>query len=47
MLRDSQHYIRGADRGLGIFEMAPAATDLDREQWQPIVKWVKSKRSQP
>ena len=47
MLRDSQHYIRGAERGLGIFEMAPAATDLDREQWQPIVKWVKSKRSQP
>ncbi len=47
MLRDSQHYIRGAERGMGIFEMAPAATDLDREQWQPIVKWVKSKRSQP
>ena len=47
MLRDSQHYIRAAERGLGIFEMAPAATDLDREQWQPIVKWVKSKRSQP
>lgn len=47
MLRDSQHYIRGAERGLGIFDMAPAATDLDREQWQPIVKWVKSKRSQP
>ena len=47
MLRDSQHYIRGAEKGVGIFEMAPAATDLDREQWQPIVKWVKSKRSQP
>ena len=47
MLRDSQHYIRAAEKGLGIFEMAPAATDLDREQWQPIVKWVKSKRSQP
>ncbi len=47
MLRDSQHYIRAAERGLGIFEMAPAATDLDREMWQPILKWVKSKRSQP
>ena len=47
MLRDSQHYIRAAERGLGIFEMAPAATALDREQWQPIIKWVKSKRSQP
>ena len=47
MLRDSQHYIRAAERGLGIFEMAPAATARDREQWQPIVKWIKSKRSQP
>lgn len=47
MLRDSQHYIRGAERGLGIFEMAPAATALDREQWQPIIKWIQSKRSQP
>lgn len=47
MLRDSQHYIRGAEKGIGIFEMAPAATDLDREQWQPILKWLKSKRSQP
>ena len=47
MLRDSQHYIRAAERGLGIFEMAPAATAVDREQWQPIIKWVKSKRSQP
>ncbi len=47
MLRDSQHYIRSAQKGLGIFEMTPAATDLDRQQWQPIIKWVKSKRSQP
>ncbi len=47
MLRDSQHYIRAAQRGLGIFEMAPSATAVDREQWQPIIKWVKSKRSQP
>ena len=47
MLRDSQHYIRAAERGLGVFEMAPSATSLDREQWRPIVKWVESKRSQP
>lgn len=47
MLRDSQHYIRAAQRGLGIFEMVPSATAVDREQWRPIIKWVKSKRSQP
>jgi chromosome partitioning protein len=46
-LRDSQNYIRAADRGIGIFEMAPSATRVDREQWQGIVRWVKSKRSQP
>ena len=47
MLRDSQNYVRAAERGLGIYEMGPAATAVDREQWEPIIKWVKSKRSQP
>ncbi len=47
MLRDSQNYIRAAERGLGIFELAPYATAIDREQWEPIIKWVKGKRSQP
>ncbi len=47
MLRDSQNYIKAAERGLGIFEMGPAATELDREMWEPVIKWVKSKRSQP
>jgi chromosome partitioning protein len=47
MLRDNQNYVRAAERGLGIFEMGPAATAVDRDQWDPIVKWIKSKRSQP
>lgn len=46
-LRDSMNYIRAAERGLGIFEMAPHGTQLDREQWEPLLKWLKSKRSQP
>ena len=46
MLRDSQNYVRAADRGLGIYDMGPAATAVDREQWTPIIKWIKSKRSQ-
>jgi|TARA_B110000879_G_scaffold50999_1_gene72244 chromosome partitioning protein len=45
-LRDSQNYVRAADKGIGIFELAPAASAIDREQWLPIVKWLKSKRSQ-
>lgn len=47
MLRDSQNYIRAAQQGLGVFEMAPYATAVDREQWEPIIKWINSKRSQP
>ena len=44
-LRDSMNYVRAAERGLGIFELAPYATNLDREQWQPLLKWLNSKRS--
>ena len=47
MLRDSQNYIRAAERGLGIFELAPYATSVDREQWGSVIKWINSKRSQP
>jgi len=44
---DSMHYVRAADMGLGIFEMAPAATALLRSEWQPLIDWLKSKNSQP
>ncbi len=47
MLRDSQNYIRAAERGLGIFELGAYATALDREQWEPLIKWLKSRRSRP
>lgn len=46
-LRDSQAYIRAADRGVGIFELAPSSVYTDLEQWQPLVRWLKSKRSIP
>jgi chromosome partitioning protein len=46
LLRDSQNYVKAAERGLGIYDMGPAATAIDREQWTPIIKWIKSKRSQ-
>jgi chromosome partitioning protein len=47
MLRDTQNYIRAAEHGLGIFELPPHTTIVDREQWEPMIKWIKSKRSQP
>ncbi len=46
-LRDSQNYIRAAERGLGIFELAPSMVWQDLEQWEPLVKWLRSKRSLP
>ncbi|MEM7208750.1 MAG: AAA family ATPase [Pseudomonadota bacterium] len=45
-LRDSMNYVRCAERGIGVHELAPYASAVDREQWKPIVTWIKSKRSQ-
>ncbi len=47
MLRGTQNYIRAAQRGLSIFEFAPAATDVDRETWKPLLRWLNSVRSRP
>ena len=47
VLRASQNYIRAAEKGLSIFEMAPSATEVDREQWKPLLRWLNSVRSQP
>jgi len=46
-LRDSQSYIRAADRGIGIFELPPSSVYEDLGQWEPLVRWLKSKRSIP
>lgn len=46
-LRDTQNYIRAADRGLGIFEMAPSLVDPDLEQWEPLLDWLNSRSSRP
>lgn len=46
-LRDSQNYIRAAERGLGLFEMPPYLVWQDLEQWEPLIKWLNSKRSLP
>lgn len=46
-LRDTQNYIRAADRGLGIFEMAPSSVWQDLEQWEELTDWLKSRSSMP
>ena len=42
VLRESQNYIRAVDQGLSIFEAPHARVKDDLEQWQPIIKWLKS-----
>ena len=46
-LRDTQNYIHAEERGIGIFEMAPSKVWQDLEQWEPLIKWLRSKRSRP
>ena len=46
-LRESMVYIRAAEQGIGIFELPPHQTQVDWEQWQPILKWLRSRRSRP
>ena len=46
-LRESQNYVRAAERGLGVFELPPYAVRKDLDQWDPIIRWLNSKRSQP
>ena len=43
-LRDTQNYIRAAERGIGVFEMAPSLVDTDIEQWRPLIRWVEKKK---
>ncbi len=41
-LRESQNYIRSAETGLGIFELAPSQVWQDVAQWDPIFGWLDS-----
>lgn len=46
-LRDAQNYVRAYTRGLGVHELPPYLAAPDWEQWEPVVKWLESRRSQP
>ncbi|MEW8286764.1 MAG: AAA family ATPase [Candidatus Thiodiazotropha endolucinida] len=40
-LRESQNYIRSAEKGLAIFELAPYQVYKDVILWDPLFKWLK------
>jgi chromosome partitioning protein len=46
-LREAQNYIRAYQRGLGVHELPPYLAWTDWDQWDPIIKWLDSKRSRP
>ena len=39
-VRESQNYIRAAERGLGLFELAPSLVWQDVASWDPIMAWL-------
>jgi chromosome partitioning protein len=41
-LRDSQNYIHAATEGVGIHELKPNLTRIDREHWQPLIDWLET-----
>lgn len=46
-LREAQNYVRAYTRGLGIYELPEYLAWPDWEQWDPLISWIDSKKSQP
>ncbi len=46
-LRESQNYLVADARGLGIFDLNRSQVTHDIGQWEPLLKWLESKRSIP
>jgi len=42
-LRDTQNYIRVAEHGRGIFDVAPSHVREDLESWEPLLEWIESR----
>ena len=46
-LREAQNYVRAYARGMGVLELPECLAWPDWKQWEPIIEWLDSKRSQP
>jgi chromosome partitioning protein len=46
-LRNSINYSHAAERGLGIWEIAPSKVAHDLEMWAPLTTWLQSRNSRP
>lgn len=46
-IRDSESYLQADAKGIGIFELESSDANRDIETWQPLIKWLTSRRSIP
>ncbi len=44
-LRDSMNYVRAFERGLSVSDLPPYLAWQDWEEWETIMKWIRSRRS--
>jgi chromosome partitioning protein len=44
-LRESQNYLQAAAEGVGIHELKPNLTRIDRDHWQPLIDWLETPRT--
>lgn len=43
-LRESQHYVRAAESGLGVHELRGTGVRRDQRQWEALIGWVDGRR---
>jgi len=46
-LRQSTNYLRAYQRGMSVFDLPEYLAWPDWQQWEPVTKWLGSKKSQP
>ncbi len=46
-LRETQNYIRAAERGLGIADLPAWQAWQDWDEWEPLIAWLASRASHP
>lgn len=46
-LRDTQHYVRSAELGIGIFEMPNWLVRRDLESWESLLAWLAARPTSP
>ncbi len=45
-LRDTQNYVRAAERGIGIHEMWDKRAEVDKIHWQPLLTWLEENNAE-